>query len=109
MRLIRCLAVLAGVCLPAPAQLPVDSQLAAEISKIRAIDNHAHPVRPTFGNDKDLDFDALPVEAMEPSTDPIRTRPGSPLALEASQALFGQAKDFRARKRQLLAEKGVGY
>jgi len=102
-------AVLAAACRLASAQLPVDSQLAAEISKIRAIDNHAHPVRPTFGNDKDLDFDALPVEAMEPSTDPVRTRPGSPLALEASQALFGQAKDFRARKRQLVAEKGVGY
>jgi predicted TIM-barrel fold metal-dependent hydrolase len=93
----------------ATAQLPIDSQLAAEIFKIKAIDNHAHPVRPVFGNDKDTDYDALPVETMEPYTEPLRTRAGSPLALEASRALFGSAKDFRERKRQLLQEKGTGY
>jgi predicted TIM-barrel fold metal-dependent hydrolase len=92
-----------------PAQLPIDSQLAAEIAKIRAIDNHAHPVRPVLGNDKDTEYDALPVDNMEPSTDPVRTRQGSPLALEASHALFGNAQDYRERKRQVLAEKGAGY
>ena len=109
MRLVCCLAWLAAVCRPAGAQLPIDSQLAAEIARIKAIDNHAHPVRPTFGNDKDVDYDALPVETMEPSTEPVRTRQGSPLALEASQALFGKAQDYRQRKRQVLAEKGAGY
>jgi len=93
----------------ATAQLPVDSQLAAEIARIKAIDNHAHPVRPTTGSDKDVDYDALPVETMEPSTEPVRTREGSPLALEASRALYGSVKDFRERKRQLLQEKGQGY
>jgi predicted TIM-barrel fold metal-dependent hydrolase len=109
MRLVCPLTALAAFCLPVPAQLPIDSQLAAEIAKIRAIDNHAHPVRPVFGNDKDTGYDALPVETMEPSTDPVRTRQGSPLALEASHALFGNAQDYRERKRQVLAEKGVGY
>jgi predicted TIM-barrel fold metal-dependent hydrolase len=91
------------------AQLPIDSQLAAEIASIKAIDNHAHPVRPTLGGDKDTDYDALPVESMEPYTEPVRTREGSPIVLEALRALFGNAKDFRERKRQLLEEKGAGY
>ena len=109
MRLVRYCAALTAFGWLAPAQLPIDSQLAAEIAKIRAIDNHAHPVRPVFGNDKDTGYDALPVETMEPSTDPVRTRQGSPLALEASHALFGNAQDYRERKRQVLAEKGAGY
>jgi uncharacterized protein len=109
MRLVCCLALLATAAGVACAQLPIDSQLAAEIAKIKAIDNHAHPVRPTFGNDKDADYDALPVETMEASTEPVRTRQNSPLVLEASRALFGNAKDFRERKRQVLAEKGAGY
>ncbi len=91
------------------AQLPIDSQLAAEIAKIKAIDNHAHPVRPVSGSDKDLDYDALPVETMEPSTEPVRTRAGSPLAMEASRALYGAVKDSRDRKRQIMQEKGQGY
>lgn len=91
------------------AQLPIDPQLAAEIARIKAIDNHAHPVRPTLGGDKDTDYDALPVESMEPYTEPVRTREGSPIVLEALRSLFGNAKDFRERKRQLLEEKGAGY
>src|SRR5580704_14971700 len=86
----------------ASAQLPIDPKLADEIAKIKAIDNHAHPVRPTWGNDKDTDFDALPVESMDPYTEPVRTREGSPLALEASRALFGPATDYKAKRRQLM-------
>jgi predicted TIM-barrel fold metal-dependent hydrolase len=93
----------------AQAQLPIDSQLADEIAKIKAIDNHAHPVRPTWGTDKDTDYDALPVESMDPYTDPVRTRDGSGLALEASRALFGAGADYKARRRQLMEEKREGY
>ncbi len=93
----------------AQAQLPIDSQLADEIAKIKAIDNHAHPVRPTWGTDKDTDYDALPVESMDPYTDPVRTRDGSGLALEASRALFGPGSDYKARRRQLMEEKREGY
>ncbi len=91
------------------AQLPIDSQLADEIAKIKAIDNHAHPVRPTWGTDKDTDYDALPVESMDPYTEPVRTRDGSGLALEASRALFGPSNDYRARRRQLMEEKREDY
>src|SRR4051794_6444269 len=44
----------------------VDSGLAAEIDSIKAIDNHAHPMRVTNEGEKDSEYDALPVEAMEP-------------------------------------------
>ena len=101
------LVLLAGGCLF--AQLPVDPQIADEIAHIKAIDNHAHPVRPRLGNDKDTDYDALPVESMDSYTEPVRTRAGSPLVLEADRALFGNVKDFTAHKRQLMQEKGDGY
>jgi predicted TIM-barrel fold metal-dependent hydrolase len=64
----------------------VDPAIAAEIAKIKAIDNHAHPVLPAAG---DTGYDALPVEHMDSYTEPIRTRAGSPLAAEASRHLFG--------------------
>jgi uncharacterized protein len=91
------------------AQLPIDPQLAAEIWKIKAIDNHAHPVRPVTGSDRDTAYDALPVENMEPYTEPIRIRAGTPLVLDANRALFGSAGNVRERKRQLLEEKRDGY
>ena len=58
------------------AQLPIDSQIAAGIAGIKSIDNHAHPVRPVKGSDKDTEYDALPVESLAPSTEPFRTAPG---------------------------------
>ena len=73
-------------CTNAPAPR-VDPQLASEIEKIKAIDNHAHPVRP--GNPPDNDFDALPVDHMEPYPEPVRTRPDSPIAAEARQENVG--------------------
>jgi len=101
------------------AQLPIDTQLAAEIAKIKAIDNHAHPVRPVLDEgDKDTEFDALPVDVMDPYTEPVRTREGSPLVIEAWRQLFGYRYDDRTpehvtelqrRKKQLLKEKGDGY
>jgi len=42
----------------------VDAQIAQEIARIKAIDHHAHPVRPTTAGEKpDNEFDALPVES----------------------------------------------
>jgi uncharacterized protein len=67
-------------------QLQVDPEIAAEVAKIKAIDNHAHPVLPVAG---DTGYDALPVEHMEPYTEPVRMRAGTPVAAEASRQLFG--------------------
>src|SRR5450755_426031 len=55
-------------------QPAVDPQLAAEIARIKAIDNHAHPVLAAPG---DREFDALPVDNMEPQSDPLAMRPGA--------------------------------
>src|SRR5260370_19335830 len=73
----------------------VDPQLASEIEKIKAIDNHAHPVRP--GNPPDTEFDALPVEHLEPYPEPIRTRLNSPVVAEARQAMAKIDKSNPAR------------
>ncbi len=81
-------ALFALVLLLAPwaaAQLPIDPQIAAEIAKIKAIDNHAHPVSVAPG---DTGYDALPVEHMEAYTEPARMRAGSPLATEATRQLL---------------------
>jgi len=100
------------------AQLPIDPDIAAEIAKIKAIDNHAHPVRPVFAADKDTEYDALPVEVMEPYTEPVRTREGSPLVIDAWKHLFGyryddrspeHVRELQAEKQKLLKEKRDDY
>jgi predicted TIM-barrel fold metal-dependent hydrolase len=71
----------------------IDPQLATEIAAIKAVDNHAHPVRPpAAGEAPDHEYDALPVESLEPASDPVRTRPGSPVLLEAHRAIFNGDK-----------------
>jgi hypothetical protein len=68
---------------------PVDPQLAQEIAKIKAIDNHAHPVRPTAaGETPDIEYDALPVDNLEAQSDPLRQRAKAPIVTEAGAQLF---------------------
>ena len=67
----------------------VDPQLAREIAAIKAIDNHAHPVRPTAaGETPDIEFDALPVDNLVPQSDPERQRPKSPTVTRAGAELY---------------------
>jgi hypothetical protein len=49
-------------------------QIASAIEGIKAIDNHAHPV---LTDPADREFDALPVDSMEPQSDPVVYRPGA--------------------------------
>jgi len=59
------------------AQAPPDPQLLSEINKIKAIDNHAHPLRYVGDGEKpDDEYDALPLEAIDPFPLPVRL--GSP-------------------------------
>ncbi len=75
----------------------VDPQIAREIAQIKAVDNHAHPVRPTAQGEKpDDEYDALPVDNLEAQSDPIRQRPNSPEVADASQKLFGGDKTAKA-------------
>ena len=98
---------------PAPAADPdLAAEIAGEIANIRAIDNHAHPVRAVpNGQPADREFDALPVDNMEPQSDPVNLRPGAPLLLEAAKALYGSAAKARTMqdKARTMQEKGDRY
>jgi hypothetical protein len=105
------LAIAAGLLLASCSHAPlpaVDEGLAAEIRSIRAIDNHAHPVRYTGpGEPADRGFDALPVDNMEPQSDPVRLRPASPAIAEAWLALYG--KDGKSAKQRVIDQKRDDY
>jgi uncharacterized protein len=76
----------------------LDPELAAHTYAARAVDNHAHPVLPPPNNKTDRDFDALPVDNMEPATDIVAWRPDNPQLRAAWKALwnFDAPASFRA-------------
>ncbi len=83
----------------------IDAELASEIARIKAIDNHAHPVRPVAaGEAPDTEYDALPVEHLEPSTDPVRTRSESP---ELAEAHFAFSRGGKATPAAVLDQLGI--
>jgi hypothetical protein len=98
---------------------PADPDLAAAIASIRAVDNHAHPVRVVgAGAQPDRAFDALPVDNMEPQSDPVDLRPDAPGVLDAWHTLYNfpgpdlageHLKDAQARKQRVQQEKGEQY
>jgi predicted TIM-barrel fold metal-dependent hydrolase len=90
-------ALLLAGCARAP-EPAVDPALAAEIARIKAIDNHAHPVRNVAG---DREFDALPVDNMEAQSDPVAMRPNAPAQREAAQVF--------KNKTAMMKEKGDSY
>jgi predicted TIM-barrel fold metal-dependent hydrolase len=101
------------------AQTPVDSALVAFIASIRAIDNHAHPMRPVrAGALADTDFDALPLDGIPVFPLPWRLRLDNPEWRMAQSALFdipngGTDSAFRialhARRTAELAARGDAY
>ncbi len=66
----------------------IDPKIAAAISSIAAIDDHAHPVLPPPNDSADRNFDALPVDNMEPQTDPVAWRLDNPQLTVAWNALW---------------------
>jgi predicted TIM-barrel fold metal-dependent hydrolase len=66
----------------------IDPTIAAQIAGIPAIDNHAHPLLSPPAYATDRNFDALPVDTMEPYTDPAGMRPNLPALHDAWQAIF---------------------
>jgi predicted TIM-barrel fold metal-dependent hydrolase len=71
------------------AQSPsIDPTLATQIATIPAIDNHAHPLLSPPAYATDRNFDALPVDTMDPYTDPAGMRPNLPALHDAWLALF---------------------
>ena len=76
----------------------LDPELTALIYSIKATDNHAHPVLPPPNDKTDRDFDALPVDNMEPETDVVAWRPDNPQLPAAWKALwnFDAPANFQA-------------
>ena len=111
-RSLAVLAVLLSACSRERTAPDIDSSLASEIGGIRAIDNHAHPVRVTAkGEPPDRFFDALPVDHMEPESDPLPLRDDSPGLPVAWRALFNAVdlKQKQSARDRLLAGKGDAY
>jgi predicted TIM-barrel fold metal-dependent hydrolase len=103
---------------PATGGPTIVPELADEIARIRAIDHHAHPMRAVGDGEQDREFDALPVDNMEPSSDPIALRPGNPGTIEAWRALFAypyndaakeHADERQSRKQRVIRENGDRY
>src|SRR6185295_10582168 len=95
-------------CANVPAQTSADSQLVAAIAKIKAIDNHAHPLRYVAPGEKpDDEFDALPLDAIGPIPLPVRLNPGNLEFVGAWRELYGYKHDdmSEAHVRELLQTK----
>ena len=89
--------LLLGVALPCSldGQAPVDSALARYIASIRAIDDHAHPMRFVApGTPADTEFDALPLDGIPAFELPNRLKADDPIWRAAQQALYGVRPDL---------------
>ena len=93
-------------------------EILSEVTRIRAIDNHAHPVRFVPEGEQDREFDALPVDNMEPSSDPLQLRPNDPGTLLAWRTLWNypyndsdalHMREWKNHKQRLRQEKANGY
>src|SRR5437762_7203233 len=88
------LVILLWLTSPAPisAQVTADRDLLDEISKIKAIDNHAHPLKYVAAGEKpDDEYDALPLEAIEAFPLPLRLSPTNPEFIRAWHDLYSYA------------------
>ena len=79
----------------AMAQLPIDPRSPPKSRRSKPSIITLIPVRPTLHGQR-YRLRRVPVDSMDPYTEPVRTRAGSPLAAEASRQLFGSARDKRA-------------
>jgi predicted TIM-barrel fold metal-dependent hydrolase len=103
---------------PRAAQAEVDRSLAEEIFKIRAIDNHAHPLRAVREGEEDREFDALIPDTLEPSPAPARLRPDNPEFVGAWREFWGyrhedmseaHAREVVDARRRVMNERGDSY
>src|SRR6266480_4470054 len=114
--LVACTCLLA---FPVGAQTRADAGLVSEISKIKAIDNHAHPLKYVAAGEKpDDEYDALPLEAIEAFPLPLRLTPTNPEFIRAWHDLYGYAYDDMSEthvtellktKQRVMHERGDGY
>src|ERR1044072_4408318 len=107
------------VSVPAFAQYPADPQLLSEINKIKAIDNHAHPLRYVAeGSKPDDEDDALPLEAIDPFPPPLRLSPENREFIEAwkhfykynyNDMLQAHTDELLTLKKKVLQQQGQNF
>ncbi len=101
------------------AQSKADPSLLAEIYKIKAIDNHAHPLKYVAEGEKaDDEYDALPLDVMEPFPLPVRLNPANAEFIRAWHDLYGyrhddmsdaHTRELVGAKQRALKERGEGF
>ncbi|HEY3742529.1 MAG TPA: amidohydrolase family protein [Bryobacteraceae bacterium] len=110
--------VLALATTAAVAQ-PSDPELASYIGMIRAVDNHAHPMRLLLPNEKnDPDIDALPGDGIEEGPSPLRGRVDNPEFVPLWRELYGypyndaapaHLAELETLRARVIQSKGAGY
>ena len=113
------IALLLCLCfINAHAQSAPDPALLAEINKIKAFDNHAHPWRAVNEGEIDNEWDALIPDSLEDQPFPVRLRPDNAEYIAAWRALYGYKYDdmsaahlqeLRAAKLRVAREQGDKY
>jgi predicted TIM-barrel fold metal-dependent hydrolase len=103
----------------APAQTVADPVLAAEIQKIKAVDNHAHPLKIVAPGEKpDDEFDALPLDNIEPFALPPRLQLTNPEFINAWREMYGykytdmiegHLAELLGAKQRVMRDRGDGY
>src|SRR2546425_5065727 len=111
-----CVSLLAG---HTDGQTKADPELLSEISKIKAIDNHAHPLKYVAEGEKpDDEFDALPLDAVEPFPLPVRLKLDNPEFIGAWRTIYGythndmseaHVRKLLETKQRIMRERGDGY
>src|SRR6266852_1739244 len=114
--------LLASVCLLGThidAQTVADPSLLAEISRIKAIDNHAHPLKYVAEDEKpDDEFDALPLDAIVAFPLPVRLSPTNLEFVSAWHELYryshndmsqAHVRELITAKQSVLKERGDSF
>ena len=101
------------------AQTAADPSLMNEISKIKAIDNHAHPLKYVAEGEKpDDEFDALPLDAIEPFPLPSRLQLDNPEFIGAWREIYAYAyndmsgahiQELLKTKQRVMRERGENF
>jgi hypothetical protein len=101
------------------AQTSADPELLSEINNIKAIDNHAHPLRYVAEAEKpDDEYDALPLDAIGLFLLPVRIAPANPEFIRAWKQLYGynhndmsdaHVLELLVIKRRVLSEQGQNF
>src|SRR5262245_35445314 len=113
------LLVLFGSITNVSTQTGIDQDFFNEIFKIKAIDNHAHPLKYVAPGEKaDAEYDALPLDAIEAFPLPLRLSPTNAEFIRAWHDLYGYAHhdmeqatvaELLKTKQKVLNEQGAKF